>query len=65
MLMSQISINNEEYLQSMILFLFEKAKYYKSNNNSQLSDNYISLANEYLKRLKKVSDKNADINNNQ
>ncbi len=63
--MSQISINNEEYLQSMILFLFEKAKYYKSNNNSQLSDNYISLANEYLKRLKKVSDKNADINNNQ
>ena len=51
------NVTNKEYIRTMIMFLLEKANYYK-NNNADLYKSYISLAYDYVIKLEKVSDVN-------
>jgi hypothetical protein len=48
-------INNIDNTKIMILFLIEKANYYK-DKNEELFASYVSLINTYIKKLERLSE---------
>lgn len=48
-------INDYESIKVIILFLIEKANYYKEKNKD-LYSSYVNLINKYVLRLEKIGD---------